>query len=647
MGYIEAFNSGLRPDPILTVSQWADRYRVLNSEASAEPGPWRTDRTPYLREILDLLSPTNAMREVVFMKGSQVGGTEAGLNWLGFVIHHAPGPTMMVQPTVDLAKRASKQRLDPMITACPVLSEKVSDPRARDSGNTMLAKEFAGGVLVLTGANSAAGLRSMPVKNLMLDEIDAYPRDVDGEGSAIALATARTRTFARRKIFKISTPTYKGASAIEAAYESSDRRRFYVPCPHCQFSQVLKWANLRWDKLPNGKPDHAKVRYVCEKCGEGIKEHHKTQMLAKGVWVAENPGARVAGFHLSALYSPLGWYSWAALVDDWYEAQKDPNLLKVFINTALGETFEIRGEDTPEWQNLYARRESYPIGTVPPRAVLLTAAVDVQKDRLEATVVGWNRREAWVIDHHIILGDTSTDVPWRDLDKLVGKSWPHASGTALTISLLAIDTGFNTTRVYDWVRSQSSRQVMAVKGRDDLTQPIGSPKLLEVKQSGKRVKRGVRLWTVGTNVLKSDVYGRLKLPRPTDEEIARSGFPPTYIHTPMLGEEYYRQLTAEQFVLSNAKSGHARYHWVKTYPNNEALDCLCYNLAAYYAVGANRWQDAQWENLESQIGAQSNARTVAEVEASEPIEAKAKPSAQPAPQPRPARERRQRQSSFW
>lgn len=639
--YAEAFFSGLRPDRTLTVSAWSDQFRFLNSEASAEPGPWRTDRTPYLREILDLLSPTDPTREIVFMKGAQIGGTECGLNWLGYIIHRAPGPTMMVQPTVDLAKRCSKQRLDPMITACPVLSERVADPRSRDSGNTLLAKEFPGGVLVMTGANSAAGLRSMPVKNLMLDEIDAYPRDVDGEGSAISLATARTRTFARRKIFKVSTPTYKGVSAIESAYEASDRRRYHVPCPHCRQLQTLKWANLRWDKLPSGAPNPSSARYLCEQCGEGIAEHNKTAMLAGGRWIAENPGARVAGFHLSALYSPLGWYSWADLVRDWYEAQKDPNLLKVFINTALGETFEIRGEDTPEWKTIYDRREPYAIGAVPAAAVLLTAAVDVQKDRLEATVVGWNRREAWVVDHHVILGDTSTDVPWRDLDQLVGKAWPHDSGTPLSISLLAIDTGFNTTRVYEWVRTQSSRQVMAIKGRDDLTQPVGSPKMLEVKQSGKRIKRGLRLWTVGSSVLKSDIYGRLKLGRPTDDELAKSGFPATFIHFPMIGEEYFRQLTAEQFVLSNAKSGHQRYHWVKTYPNNEALDCLCYNLAAYYALGANRWPESQWADLEAQIGAKREF--VAEPTAQVPAPS---PSATTSPaRPRPRRERRS--STFW
>lgn len=610
--YRDAFKEALRPDSPLTVDEWADAHRVLTSKASAEPGRWRTSRTPYLREILRCLSPSSSIRSVVFQKASQIGGSEAGFSWIGFLIHRSPAPTMLVQPTIELAELVSKQRLAPMIEACEVLRERIGDPRSRDSGNTLLSKEFPGGMLRLAGANSAASLRSLPIKNLMLDEVDAYPKDVDGEGSPIELAEARTRTFARKKIFKVSSPTYKGASPIESAFLESDQRYFHVPCPHCGHKQALKWSGIRWKKKDSGKPDFQSVRYVCESeaCRKEIEEHHKGTMLDRGEWVPRNPGADSAGFHLSALYSPLGWYSWVDAVKQWYKAQGNPQKLKVFVNTVLGETYEVKGEDAPEWEHIYAQREDRPLGTVPMRVVQLTAAVDVQKDRLEATVIGWNRREAWVVDHIVLPGDTSQPPghgPWRDLDALLDRDFTHASGKTMSIRLALIDSGYNTMRVYEYVRTRSPKQLYAIKGQESLAMPIGSPTRVELRDgiSGVRKKRGCRLWPVGTNLLKTDLMGRLKARRPTDEDIKKRGFPPTYIHFPMLDSEYFKQVTAESLILGKSKRGHAKYEWVKTYPNNEALDLLCYNIAAWYALGGAKRRDEEWAAMEAELGIQA------------------------------------------
>lgn len=255
------------------------------------------------------------------MKGVQLGGSECGNNWIGYCIHLAPGPMMAVSPTVEMAKRHSKQRIDPLIEDSPVLAERVAPSRARDSGNTVLAKEFRGGVLVMTGANSAVGLRSMPVRYLFLDEIDGYPADVDGEGNAIQLAEARTRTFARRKILIVSTPTIAGVSPIEREFEASDQHRYFLPCPHCDHRQWLQFDRLRWDW---GNPGTA--RYVCEACDGEIAEQHKTEILAQGEWRAmalENAG-NTRGFHLSSLYSPLGWRSWAAIASAWEQRPRVP-----------------------------------------------------------------------------------------------------------------------------------------------------------------------------------------------------------------------------------------------------------------------------------------------------------------------------------
>ena len=272
-----AWMAGLAPDPSLTVSQWADRHRVLSSRAASEAGPYRTSRTPYMKAVMDALSPRHPAQRVVFMKAAQVGATEAGNNWIGFCMHRAPGPCLAVQPTVDLAKRLSQQRIDPLIEESPDLRALVLPSRSRDAGNTILGKRFPGGQLILTGANSAVGLRSMPARWVFLDEVDAYPGDVDGEGDPIALAEARTISFGHRsKVFLASTPTLKGLSRIEREWELSDQQRYHVPCPHCGGLQWLQFERLRWDQ---GKAET--VQYFCEHCDAPIAERHKTWMMAE------------------------------------------------------------------------------------------------------------------------------------------------------------------------------------------------------------------------------------------------------------------------------------------------------------------------------------------------------------------------------
>ena len=332
-----AYVEGLRPDPREPMSEWADKYRVLNQTYAAEPGRWRTERTPYLREIMDAFSPTARCEFVAVMKGAQLGFTEILTNMLGYIIHRAPGPAMMVQPTQNLAKRFSKQRLATMIDDVPVLRGKVADPRARDSGNTTMAKNFDGGVLFLAGANSAADLRSAPVRYLLLDEVDAYPYDVDDEGDPIELAVNRTKTFARRKVLIGSTPTVKDVSRVEREFLKGDQRFFEVPCPHCETPQALEWQHVKWDKDEHDQHDPETAFYACPHCGGKIEEHHKKPMLAQGQWVARKPennlSDRRRSYHINSLYSP--WESWASLVYKFLDAQRDPHLLKTFINTAL------------------------------------------------------------------------------------------------------------------------------------------------------------------------------------------------------------------------------------------------------------------------------------------------------------------------
>ena len=630
---LRAWLAGLRPDPDLTVSEWADRHRKLSSRASAEPGRYRTLRTPYMAEIMDRLSPGDPTQRVVFMKAAQVGATEAGNNWIGFVIHHAPGPMLAVQPTVELAKRNSRQRIDPLIEESPELRERIKPARSRDAGNTMLSKEFAGGILIMTGANSAVGLRSTPARYIFLDEVDAYPASADEEGDPVTLAEARSLTFAhRRKVFLVSTPTIRGLSRIEREFEASDQRRFFVPCPHCGAMQWLKFERLRWEK---GRPETAEYR--CEGCDAAIAEHHKTAMLEAGEWRAtaerEDPGA--VGYHLSALYSPVGWLGWDRIARAWEAAQGSDEAIKAFRNTILGETWVETGE-APDWRRLADRREAWKAGTVPDKGLFLTAGADVQKDRIEVDVWAWGRGlESWLVDHLVLEGGPGDPACWRQLTDLLGRTWAHASGQHLTIARLAIDSGFETSAVYGWARQVGFAQVAPVKGLDgfDRASPVTGPTYVDATVGGKRLRRGARLWTVATSTFKAETYRFLRQERPTREDReAGAPCPPGAVHLPDWADaEWLRQLTAEQLVTVKGRRGFAKLEWRKLRERNEALDCRVYARAAAWIAGVDRWSEARWQDLERQLAVETTGTH-------------GEPPARPAP--RPAPRRRMRRSSY-
>ena len=589
-----AWRDGLTPDPLLTVSEWSDRHRMLSSKASAEPGRWRTSRTPYLKDIMDCLSPTSPVERVVFIKAAQLGATEMGSNWIGYVIHHAPGPMMAVWPTVEMAKRNSKQRIDPLIEESAALAELIAPARSRDSGNTILAKEFRGGVLVMTGANSAVGLRSMPVRYLFLDEVDGYPLDVEGEGDATSLAEARTRTFARRKIFIVSTPTISGASAIEREYEASDQRRYFVPCPHCKHPQWLRFEQLRWDK---GQPETA--AYVCESCSTAIAEHHKTWMLERGEWRAMAEG-KTAGFHLSSLYSPVGWRAWRDIAAAWEAAVNKESgsaaAIKTFKNTELGETWVEEGE-APDWQRLLERREDYRIGSVPSGGLLLTAGADVQKDRLEVSVWAFGRgKESWLVEHRVLMGDTARDTVWKALAAMLAEHWTHACGAPMPLARLALDTGFATQEAYAFVRACHDPRVMAVKGVARGAALIGTPTAVDMTQGGKKLRRGIKVYSVAGGIAKLELYNNLRKTPEVVEDGVAIRYPTGFVHLPKVDAEYLQQLCAEQLTTRRDRNGFPVREWQKMRERNEALDCYVYAglprpardwIASRNATGAN------------------------------------------------------------
>lgn len=544
---------------------------------------------------MDCLSVNNPIQEIVFMKASQVGGTELGNNWLGYIIHHAPAPTMAVLPSLELAKRNSRQRIDPMIDACPVLKEKVGEKNYNDSTNTILSKDFPGGTLILTGANSPSGLKSTPARNMFFDEVDEYPKNVGEQGDAVELGKARSRTFSKRKWFMVSTPTIEHRSKIAELFEETDKRYYFVPCPECKEFQRLEFSQLKWQE---GRPET--TYYECLHCKYHIKNWQKTGMLKRGKWTPTNKdhaNPKVVGFHISSLYSPVGWYSWEELVGDWLKAQGNPEKLKTFINTALGETWKEKSE-APDWHRLYERREQYKTNVVPKGVGFLTCGVDVQQDRLELEIVGWCRGHAtYSIDYRVLRGDTSAEEVWFELTKILSESWPVAdSGLHMPIKLMAVDSGYNTQHVYNWVRKFPSNRVIAVKGQDNLNIMVGHPRATDVTLKGKTIRRGLKVWPVGSSLIKSELYGWLRQDKATDGQTDTHG----YCHFPEYGPDFFKMLTAEE-LKSKFVKGFRKTEWEKIRERNEALDCRAYARAAAYVCGIDRFTEENWRALETQI----------------------------------------------
>lgn len=601
MSLIQGFLDGLRPTPSKRVSEWADENRYLSSESAAEPGRWRTSRTPFLQQVMDDLSPMSSVNEVVVAKGVQLGFSESALNVVGCFIDISPCPIMYVMPTIDMANAISQDRITPMIENSPTLKARVAPQRSRDATNTIRVKSFPGGRLILSGGNSAASLRSRPVKVLILDEVDAYPLDVEGEGSPVALAEKRTSTFGdRRKVYKLSTPTIEGQSIIQKELEKTEINRFHVPCPHCGSDQWLKFEQFRWEK---GQPET--VLYECEHCGDPIEERFKTRMLAAGTWRATMPANRkpkIRGYHISSLYSPLGWLSWEQIIRQYEDAEKDPNLMKVFVNTILGDTYKDTGE-SPPWENLFNRREPYQLNRPSKDVVFLTAGVDIQGDRIEAEIVGWCAdKSSYSIDRRVLLGNPAYKDVWDKLAQIVSEQWESEDGRQMSLQLMAVDTGYLTQHVYDFCNRFDETRVIPVKGQDSQKSMVSAPSQVGVTRDGKKVGR-VKVWNIGVSMIKSELYAWLRLER-DEHGVAPAG----YCHFPEYDVQYFKGLTAEE-LQSKVVKGFTRYEWVKKFERNEPLDLRVYARAAANVIGLDRWTPADFEYVRQSYHAQT--RTVA------------------------------------
>lgn len=569
----------------LSLSAWADSRRMLSRENSAEPGRFRTSRVEYLREVMDACTDKR-IREVVAMKGAQVAFTDGIINNLvGYHIDQDPAPIMVVQITVDEAKKWSVEKLTPMLRDTPCLRDKVASSRSRDSGNTIFAKNYPGGHLGIVGANAPAGLRARPRRVVIFDEIDGYPDSAGTEGDPIKLGEARATAFWNRKIIKGSTPTVKGFSKIETAYDRSDRRRWHCPCPHCGTEQVLVWKNVQWEKddTPGAPRRHLPETavYVCES-GCVITERERQRMLKKGRWIAEAPAqpgeTKAVGFHISGLMSPF--LSLAELAQEFVDAKDNPLLLQVFINTRLGESFEETGERV-DAGTLLKRRELY-AAEVPLAVGVLTMAVDVQDDRLEVKIVGWGEKEeSWAIYHERLLGDPGDDTTegnvWSQLEELLDRPWQHEGGAMVRPSATAIDYGGHFAHmVARFVKAHSGRHVYAIRGAKDTRAPIWPGKPARVG------KHGVKVYEIGQSAAKDVILGsRIR----RDAKVAPG---PGAMHYPLdrdwCNQEFFDQLTSEKKI-SRVEDGRPTRRWVPMRPRNEILDLYVYNYAVLHTLG--------------------------------------------------------------
>ena len=552
----------LAPPPDLSVSEWADQNARLSSESAAEKGEWRTDRAPYQRAIMDALSPSHRAESVVLMCAAQMGKTSMLSNFIGYIVDLDPGPILLVQPREVDAEAFSKDRLAPMLRDTPCLRGKVAEARSRDSNNTILHKKFLGGSITLAAASSPAGLAMRSIRYCLLDEVDRYPASAGSEGDPVNLAITRTANFWNRKIVLCSTPTIKGASRIEAAYLESNQQSYWVPCPHCGEFQVLRWDNLVW---PKGEP--GKAEYRCEHCAKLIGDWQKHWMLKHGEWRAAHPEREVAGFWINGLYSP--WRKWGALATKFLADRRSPETLREFVNTVLAEPWDDEAETSVDIATVMARREHYR-APAPFGAAVLTAGVDVQKDRLELELVGWGRgEESWSIEYRVLPGDPTGAALWQELDSYLERRWQHESGLSLPIAACAIDSSYESQAVYEFCRTRYHRRVFAVKGVGG-TQPVW-----QRKPTAKNI-RGERPWLVGTDTAKETLIGRLRNPTPGT---------PGYAHFPVDREQnYFEQLLGEVLVTTYSRGQPKREWRPKPGVRHEALDARVYAYAALRAL---------------------------------------------------------------
>lgn len=544
-----------KPPEQLTVSEWADKFRILDAKTSAEPGPWRTARTPYLQGIMDAFTDPN-IEEIIFVKPTQVGGTECLNNIVGYVIAQDPSPTLIVYPTLELAEYTSKNRVQPMINLCPVLKERYQEKESK-----ILELQFDGMYVVLSGANSPASLASRPIRYLFMDEVDKFPANSGKEADPRSLARERTKTFAHnKKIFQTSTPTRKNGPIWQEWENADDQRRFYVPCPHCGHYQTLRFKQIKWPKTADQDPSPEEARatayYECEQCHGIITDGHKPGMLRAGRWESEKKiGTRKTAFHLNAIYSP--WVRFGDVAYEFLKSQDFPELLMNFINSWLAEPWE-QTEVKMNPDLVLERQSEYEEAVVPDGTMLITAGVDVQKDHFYYTIRAWGTSmTSWNIAHGI--AET-----WDQIEYIMNLSYQDRHGNVYQVNLCAIDSGDRTDEVYDFC-AFNHEWAVPVKGSSN---PLLSRYKVSTIDKTDSKAHGMRLYLVDGNQYKDMIAGRLKRPNGPGSWMVYKG----------CDRKYAEQICAEEKVIEKKKNGAEVEVWKPkaTHAANHYLDAEVY-----------------------------------------------------------------------
>jgi phage terminase large subunit GpA-like protein len=572
--------SGFKPPENLTVTEWADKRRRLSPEASAEPGPWRTYRTPYLQGPMDAFTDPKVKR-IVLVSASQVGKSELLNNIIGYIIDEDPGSILFIHPTTIDAKEYSKLRIAPMIRDCPTLKRKVADPKSRDSGNTILQKTYPGGILTLCGSTEAHALASKPIRYILGDERDRWAISAGNEGDPWELARARQITFYNAKAVEVSTPTIKNASHIEASYAAGTMERWCVACPQCGDYHNIVFSDIRYDyeeKIVAGKKSYtiSNIFYICPGCGGISTENEVKAQPAK--WIAEHPEAYKNGcrsFWLNAFVSP--WASWQSTILEYLYAIGNSRKLQVVYNTRFGELWEDRG-DLEDEESVMARREVYE-AELPEGVLVLTCGVDTQDDRLEFEVVGHGHfGESWGIKKGIIMGRPDNPEVWAQLDDILDRVYYFKSGAGLRISMTFVDEGGHFTQEVRYhCRERLSKKVFAIKGRGGDGVPYTAPpKKQKIIIKGKSLGTCWQ-YTLGVDAGKQIIMDNLRVQSPG----------PRYCHYPKrddYGPEYFKGLLSERLVYKPEKKNPWQWEKIPGHERNEALDCRNYALAAFKAL---------------------------------------------------------------
>jgi phage terminase large subunit GpA-like protein len=601
----------LAPRKPLLVSEWSDLHRRLSSKGSARPGPWRTAANPPLREPMDCMSARSPVRDIVLMFPIQFGKTEIAVNVVGYTMAHDPGPIMVCLPGEVSLQKWADQKLGPMLEETPAVRELLTSTVSRESANRRDFKDFDGGQLYLEHAGSPARLKSTSVRTLIVDELDEFATSLQSGDDPVEMLHGRTSAFpGTYRRLKISTPGLKGISRTESEWEASDQRTFHVPCPHCGEMQPLEWAGLHWGpRTREGAHVGAasNVRYVCRECGAEIEEHHKAAMISAGRWVPANPGPRMRGYHINCLYYQPGLGpDWAALVEMWLAAQDDPAKLKTFWNDRLAQPYDDPSMRAVRHNLVADRAEPYALRQPPEWALIVTAGVDTQDNRLAVQLVAWGYGarpgtvRAAAIDYVELPGDPADEAVWTNLTELLNAPLPRAGdGALLHIEATAVDAGGHRTEaVKAWVRGRRVRRPMCIFGAVPNNAPVLSkPKPQDVNWKGISDKRGVLIWHVGTVGIKHLLFGRLS----TDAE--REAAERLCIFSDQLPPGYFEGLVSETF--NPAKNRFEK----KRGARNEPLDTWVYAYAATHhpELRLHRATRADWERRAAALRARHAA----------------------------------------